>query len=164
MNSNTSDNHIIIRKGIYDDLPVMLQLFTATIDEVCKKDYDLQQLEAWKSGTENRERWVKVITEQYVLVAVTENKIAGFCTLDQGNYIDLLFVHKDFQHRGIATLLYQQIEKEALLKKKKELTADVSKTAKSFFEKSGFKVIQEQAVYVKGVAITNYKMVKNLIY
>ncbi|WP_336703604.1 GNAT family N-acetyltransferase [Chryseobacterium indologenes] len=163
MNSNTSDNHII-RKGIYDDLPVMLQLFTATIDEVCKKDYDLQQLEAWKSGTENRERWVKVITEQYVLVAVTENKIAGFCTLDQGNYIDLLFVHKDFQHRGIATLLYQQIEKEALLKKKKELTADVSKTAKSFFEKSGFKVIQEQTVYVKGVAITNYKMVKNLIY
>ena len=37
MNSNTSDNHIILRKGVYDDLPAMLQLFTATIDEVCKK-------------------------------------------------------------------------------------------------------------------------------
>ncbi|WP_114820386.1 GNAT family N-acetyltransferase [Chryseobacterium sp. KLBC 52] len=163
MNSNTSDNHIILRKGIYDDLPEMLQLFTATIDEVCKKDYDLQQLEAWKSGAENRERWVKVIKEQYVLVAVKENKIAGFCTLDQGKYIDLLFVHKDFQHRGIATLLYQQIEKKALLNNEKELTADVSKTARSFFEKTGFQVIQEQTVYVKGVALINYKMAKHLI-
>ncbi|MCP1301680.1 GNAT family N-acetyltransferase [Chryseobacterium sp. S0630] len=164
MNSNTSDNHIILRKGIYDDLPTMLQLFTATIDEVCKRDYDLQQLEAWKSGAENEERWIKVIRDQYVVIAEIKNKIAGFCTLDQGNYIDLLFVHKDFQHRGIATLLYQQIEKEALLNKKKELTADVSKTARSFFEKSGFKVVQEQTVNVKGVSMTNYKMVKNLIY
>ncbi|BFO64606.1 GNAT family N-acetyltransferase [Chryseobacterium sp. KCF3-3] len=164
MNSNTSDNHIILRKGIYDDLPTMLELFTATIDEVCKRDYDLQQLEAWKSGAENEERWIKVIRDQYVVIAEIKNKIAGFCTLDQGNYIDLLFVHKDFQHRGIATLLYQQIEKEALLNKKKELTADVSKTARSFFEKSGFKVVQEQTVNVKGVSMTNYKMVKNLIY
>ncbi len=163
MNSNTSDNHIIIRKGVDDDLPEMLQLFTATIDEVCKKDYNLQQLEAWKSGAENEERWRQVIRNQYVVVAVTEDKITGFCTLDKGNYIDLLFVHKDFQHKGIATLLYHQIEKEALLNNEKELTADVSKTARLFFEKSGFQVVQEQTVHVKGVALINYKMVKHLI-
>ncbi len=163
MNSNTSDNHIILRKGVYDDLPAMLQLFTATIDEVCKKDYDLQQLEAWKSGAENEERWMKVIKDQYVVVAVTETKIAGFCTLDQGNYIDLLFVHKDCQHRGIATLLYRHIEKEALLNNEKKITADVSKTARPFFKKRGFHVVQEQTVHVKGIAMTNYKMVKNLI-
>ena len=163
MNSNTSDNHIIIRKGVDDDLPEMLQLFTATIDEVCKKDYNLQQLEAWKSGAENEERWRQVIRNQYVVVAVTEDKITGFCTLDKGNYIDLLFVHKNFQHKGIATLLYHQIEKEALLNNEKELTADVSKTARLFFEKSGFQVVQEQTVHVKGVALINYKMVKHLI-
>ena len=163
MNSNTSDNHIIIRKGVDDDLPEMLQLFTATIDEVCKKDYNLQQLEAWKSGAENEERWRQVIRNQYVVVAVTEDKITGFCTLDKGNYIDLLFVHKNFQHKEIATLLYHQIEKEALLNNEKELTADVSKTARLFFEKSGFQVVQEQTVHVKGVALINYKMVKHLI-
>ncbi|RLJ33722.1 putative acetyltransferase [Chryseobacterium sp. 7] len=163
MNNITSDNHIIIRKGISDDLPEMLQLFTATIDEVCKKDYDLQQLQAWKSGAENEGRWIKVIRDQYVLTAVIENKIVGFCTLDQGNYIDLLFVHKDYQHRGIATMLYQKIEQEALLHHEKELTADVSKTAKIFFEKKGFQVVQEQTVNVKGTSMVNYKMVKHLI-
>lgn len=85
---------MIIRKGINDDLPEMLQLFTATIDEICKKDYNLQQLEAWKSGAKNKERWMKVMRDQYVLIALTENKIVGFCTLDQGNYIDLLLYTK----------------------------------------------------------------------
>ncbi|PTT34772.1 GNAT family N-acetyltransferase [Chryseobacterium sp. HMWF028] len=164
MKNITSNNHsITIRKGASDDLPEMLQLFTATIDEVCKKDYDLQQLEAWKSGTENKKRWMNVIRDQYVLIAVIENKIVGFCTLDQGNYIDLLFVHKDHQHKGIAFLLYHQIEKEALQCNEKEITADVSKTARSFFEKAGFQVIQEQTVNVKRTSMINYKMMKHLI-
>lgn len=165
MNNTTSNNHsITIRKGTTNDLPDMLQLFTAAIDEVCKKDYDLQQLEAWKSGAENEERWMSVIRDQYVLLAVIENKIAGFCSLDQGNYIDLLFVHKDHQHQGIAFLLYHQIEKEALQNHQKEITADVSKTARPFFEKAGFQITQEQTVSVQGIAMTNYKMVKHLTF
>lgn len=163
MNSNISNKHnIIIRKGNEADLPEMLQLFTATIDAVCRKDYTPQQLEAWKSGAENEERWRKVIRDQYVVIALNENKIAGFCTLDQGNYIDLLFVHKDEQQKGIASILYQEVENEALRQREKQLTAEVSKTARPFFKKIGFQVIQEQEVNVKGVTLTNYKMIKSL--
>ncbi|WP_313000115.1 GNAT family N-acetyltransferase [Chryseobacterium gleum] len=163
MNSNISNKHnIIIRKGKEADLPEMLQLFAATIDAVCRKDYTPQQLEAWKSGAENEERWRKVIRDQYVVIALNENKIAGFCTLDQGDYIDLLFVHKDEQQKGIASILYQEIENEALRQHEKQLTAEVSKTARPFFEKIGFQVVQEQEVNVKGVTLTNYKMIKSL--
>ncbi|EFK32989.1 putative acyltransferase [Chryseobacterium gleum] len=163
MNSNISNKHnIIIRKGNEADLPEMLQLFAATIDAVCRKDYTPQQLEAWKSGAENEERWRKVIRDQYVVIALNENKIAGFCTLDQGNYIDLLFVHKDEQQKGIASILYQEVENEALRQHKKQLTAEVSKTARPFFKTIGFQVVQEQEVYVKGVTLTNYKMIKSL--
>ncbi|WP_278351916.1 GNAT family N-acetyltransferase [Chryseobacterium gleum] len=163
MNSNISNKHnIIIRKGKEADLPEMLQLFAATIDAVCRKDYTPQQLEAWKSGAENEERWRKVIRDQYVVIALNENKIAGFCTLDQGNYIDLLFVHKDEQQKGIASILYQEVENEALRQREKQLTAEVSKTASPFFKKIGFQVVQEQEVNVKGVTLTNYKMIKSL--
>lgn len=165
MKNNIFNSHnMTVRKGMNDDLPEMLQLFTATIDEICKKDYDLQQLQAWKSGGENKERWMKVMRDQHVLIALTENKIVGFCTLDQGNYIDLLFVHKDYQNKGIASMLYNLIEKEALQHHERELTADVSKTARSFFEKNGFQVVLEQTVYVKGIAMMNYKMAKTLIF
>lgn len=163
MNSNTSYNpKIILREGSQCDLPEMLQLFKDTITAVCKKDYNTDQLEAWRSGAENRERWEMVIREQYIVIAKAENKIVGFCTLDQGNYIDLLFVHKDYQHQGIAFQLYRLIEKEAFRQNQKFLTADVSKTAKPFFEKMNFKLIQEQTVNVKGVDLINYKMEKSL--
>ncbi|KAA2224437.1 GNAT family N-acetyltransferase [Chryseobacterium sediminis] len=162
MNNIMSNNHLItIRKGISGDLTEMLQLFANTIDEVCKKDYNYQQIEAWKSGAENEERWMNVINSQYVLIAEHRNQIVGFCTLDKGNYIDLFFVHKDYQQKGIATLLYHEIEKKALKHHEKQITADVSKTARTFFEKMGFYMIEEQTVYVKGIALTNYKMVKN---
>jgi putative acetyltransferase len=163
MNSNISDNqNLIIRKGEINDLPEIRHLFTETINEICKKDYDPQQLEAWKSGAENEQRWMNVISNQFVLIAVSDGRIAGFCTLDQGNYIDLLFVHKEYQHKGIASLLYSLIEQEALQHHEKEITADVSKTARPFFEKIGFQVVKEQTVYVKEIAMTNYKMIKHL--
>ncbi len=105
---------------------------------------------------------MNVIKGQYVLIAETENQIVGFSTLDQGNYIDLLFVHQEYQHQGIASLLYAKMEEEALRHGQKQLTADVSKTARPFFEKAGFQMLKEQTVNVKGVDLTNYKMVKNL--
>ena len=164
MNNNISDNHpTSIRQGNPEDLPTILTLFKDTITFVCKKDYNTDQLEAWKSGADNLERWKKVMKEQLVLVAEMDHKIVGFCTLDQEHYIDLLFVHKDHQHLGIASLLYNLIEKEALKQNNLSLTADVSKTAKPFFERMGFHVLSEQTVNVKGVDLINYKMQKDLL-
>lgn len=163
MNNSIFNNLVIIRKGNLQDLPEMLLLFQDTITTVCKEDYDTLQLEAWKSGTENKERWLNVMKEQYILVAESENKMVGFCTLDKGNYIDLLFVHKDYQHQGIASMLYKLIEKEALQQHQKFMSAEVSKTAKPFFESMNFKIIQEQTVNVKGVDLINYKMKKELL-
>ncbi|AZA77737.1 GNAT family N-acetyltransferase [Chryseobacterium sp. G0186] len=164
MNSSTSNNQdMLIRKGNKEDLPEILMLFQNTITSICKDDYNDEQLEAWKSGADNKERWMNVMQDQFVLVAVYDHHIVGFCTLDQGDYIDLLFVHRDYQHQGIASQLYGFIEREALRQNKKRLAADVSKTAKLFFERAGFHLITEQTVNVKGVDLTNYKMEKKLI-
>ncbi|WP_336958241.1 GNAT family N-acetyltransferase [Chryseobacterium contaminans] len=162
MNNNTFNNPISIRKGNLQDLSEMLILFQDTITMVCKGDYNPNQIEAWKSGADNKERRLDVMKEQYILIAESENKMVGFCTLAQGNYIDLLFVHKDYQHQGIASQLYNMTEKEAVQQQQKFLTADVSITAKPFFESMDFKVIQEQIANVKGIDLINYKMEKRL--
>lgn len=154
---------MIIRKGNRDDLAEMRRLFKDTISSICTNDYNHDQINAWKSGAENEERWLGVIDHQLVIVTKVNGQMAGFCTLDQGNYIDLLFVHKDFQNRGIARKMYTFIEQEATLRKEKILTADVSKTARPFFEKMGFRMMKEQTVHVKGIDLTNYKMEKELI-
>ncbi|MEE6128000.1 GNAT family N-acetyltransferase [Chryseobacterium arthrosphaerae] len=154
---------ISIRKGSLNDLPAMQQLFADTIQVICKNDYNDLQRNAWSAGADNEERWMNVIKGQYVLIAEAENQLVGFSTLDQGTYIDLLFVHKDHQHQGIASLLYAKMEEEALRHGQKQLTADVSKTARPFFEKSGFRILKEQTVNVRGIDLINYKMIKNLM-
>lgn len=155
----------IIRKGELRDLAELQKLFLETITEICKADYNEDQIDAWISDTknnENKQRWINILTKQFVLVAQIKNDIIGFITLENGNYIDLLYVHKNHQRKGIANSLYANIENEARQMNQLFLTSDVSKTARPLFEKVGFELIKEQIVVRKNVELTNYKMKKQL--
>jgi putative acetyltransferase len=145
-----------------DEFEEIQQLFVETVTEICSKDYTSEQIEVWVSSIKNTQRWLDIFTQQYVLVAEIGDKIVGIGTLENGNYLDLLYVHKDFQRKGIAHLLYAELENEARKQNKTSLTADVSKTAKPFFESKGFTTIKEQNNLIQGVEIVNYMMVKNL--
>lgn len=153
-------SEITIRPGKIGDLTEMQKLYVDTITTVCKDDYSPEQLKAWTSSIENRQRWTDILTSQYILIAELDNKIVGYITLHNNNYIDLLFVHKDYQRQGIADKLYVEMEKEAIKQKGTFLSADVSKTARPFFEKKRFVIIQEQTNIRQGVEIINYKMSK----
>lgn len=153
---------MILRNGKLEDLVELQKLFVNTVKTVCRNDYNDEQIKVWTSGIENADRWQKIFQTQYVLVAEQENKIIGFTTLDCGNYIDLFYVHKDFQRQGIARELYTEIEIEATRKKQTELTSDVSKTARPFFERMGFDVIKEQRIVKQCVEFTIFKMTKKL--
>lgn len=151
-----------VRQGQLDDLPELQKLFVDTVTTICNADYDQQQIEVWTSGIDNKQRWVEIVTKQFVLVAQQYNRIIGFATLDNGNYIDLLYVHKDHQRQGIASKLFADIETEARRLKQMILSSDVSKTARPFFESNGFKILTEQIVNKKGIDFKNYKMAKTL--
>lgn len=154
--------HFIVRKGQENDLTELQKLFVDTITTICTADYDEQQIEVWVSGVDNRQRWDDIITKQFVLIAQHTDKIVGFATLDNGNCIDLLYVHKDHQQQGIAQRLLGEITNEAKRLKQKALISDVSKTARPFFEKNGFNVLKEQIVKIKSINLVNYKMTKTL--
>ncbi len=154
---------ITIRKGLQSDLTELQQLFVDTVSTVCCSDYNPQQIKVWTSGIENKNRWIEMISTQFVLVAQLEKKILGFATLNNKNYIDLLYVHKDYQQKGLARRLYSDIEKEAIRRGQTELTSDVSKTARSFFEKVGFEVQNPQIVIRQNVKFTNFRMTKKLV-
>jgi putative acetyltransferase len=153
---------MIIRKGQLEDLAELQFLFVETIKSVCKTDYNSEQIEVWTYSIKNKERWNEIMTNQLVLVAQIENKIVGFTSLAYENYIDLLYVHKDYQRQGIAHKLYTNIEDIAKRQGQTTLKSDVSKTAKPFFERVGFEVINEQIIVRQEVELTNFKMTKTL--
>jgi putative acetyltransferase len=151
-----------LSRGDISGLKEVQQLFVDTITSVCSADYNWQQIEVWASSVENEERWIDILTNQFVLFAKHEDKIVGFATLSGQKHIDLFYIHKDYQRQKIASGLYASIEKEAARLGERELTAEVSITARPFFESRGFAVLKQQTVTRKGVAFTNYKMSKIL--
>ena len=152
-----------IRKGVLSELSEIQNLFSETITFVCQNDYDQRQIEVWKSSIENLERCQSLIQNQYFIVAELKDKIVGFTSLDKVNYIDVLFVHKDFQRMGIAQKLFVELENEVKRLNSFVLTSDVSKTARAFFESNGFTVLAEQVQVRENVEIVNYKMQKELV-
>lgn len=153
---------MIFRTATNSDLPEMQKLYIETIKEVCKNDYNKEQLKVWSSGVENTERWLDVIHSQFVLLAIIENKIAGFGTLKNANYIDLFYIHKNFQRQGIADKILKELETKARNNHSKTITSDVSITAKPFFEKKDFIVKAEQRNILLNIELINYKMEKKL--
>lgn len=157
-------NHskISIRRSKPGDLAEVQELFVDTISAICKDDYSPEQIKVWTSSIENTRRWTEKLTSQYFLIAERNNQMVGFASLENNDYLDFLYVHKDHQRQGIADRLYAEIEKEAIKREATTLNSDVSKTARPFFEKKGFKILEMQTNTMKGIEIMNYKMTKRL--
>lgn len=153
---------ITIRTSKFDDLNEMQKLFADTVETVCKNEYTPDQIRVWKSSIENTTRWTNKLSTQHVLIAMLNNLIVGYISLEGDNYVDLLYIHKDYQRQGIADRLYQEIELEAKKRGVTELISDVSITALPFFEKKGFTILKENIITIKGVELINYKMSKSL--
>jgi len=152
---------MIIRKAYEKDITQIKELFQQTILSVNTKDYTLEQAECWSSRGSDVDIWKERIIEQYFIINEENNLITGFAALKPDGYLNSMFVHKDYQGRGIASLLLKDVECYANRNDIVGITADVSITAKPFFEKKGYVVLNKQTVDI-GIKMVNYKMKKNL--
>lgn len=73
-----------------------------------------------------------------------------------------MLVHKDFQGKGIATILLNEIERYATTRGIMRITSEVSLTARPFFEKRGYIVEVEQKRKANQLYLTNFWMEKKL--
>lgn len=153
---------IAIKQATQSDLDTIIQLFSDTIGVVNAKDYSAEQIRVWKGGASKKEKWLKKISEQYFLIAEIDNMLAGFGSITHDGYLDFMYVSKDHQGRGVASEIYNSLEKFVVKKRIDKIVSDVSITAKPFFEKQGFELLQEQQVAIDGVKLRNYKMQKPL--
>ncbi|MDL2256827.1 GNAT family N-acetyltransferase [Bacteroidales bacterium OttesenSCG-928-I14] len=152
-----------IRQASLSDIPKLKELYQNTILTVNRRDYTVEEVEDWASCVDDTKHLVEHFDEQHYVVAEIENgMIVGFASVNDTGYIHTLFVHKDYQHQGIATSLYKHIEDYAKGKGAKVLTSEVSITAKPFFEKQGFQVDEEQKRKANQLYLTNFKMSKRL--
>jgi len=156
------DLKITIEDVAQDDIKAIQKLFSETIHTSCKKDYSKEQIEAWASSKNDDPKWLDKVLNQYFLIARNDIELLGFGSLENNDHLDLLYVHKDYQGKGIAGKLLQVLEKKAEINRAEKISTYASKTARAFFEKNGYKVIKEQKVTINETDLVNYKMVKKL--
>ena len=152
---------MLLRAYRPEDCPALAQLFYDTVHAVNARDYAPAQLDAWATGTVDLCAWNASFLAHRTLVAQLEGQIVGFGDIDvSSGYLDRLYVHKDFQSRGIATALCDALEVALSVPL---VYTDAAITAKPFFLGRGYRLVREQRVERHGVALTNFRMEKLLL-
>lgn len=145
------------------DIHDMQSLFHSTVLNVNIKDYTKEEVEDWASCGDDMEHWKEILFNNQFIGAFNEQGcLIGYSSMNKNGYMHSMFVHKDWQGKGVATLLLSEVEKIARQYKVKEITSEVSKTARPFFEHKGYVVECEQKQQANRLKLTNYKMKKVL--
>ena len=150
-----------IRRLAAQDIPEMRKLFRATVLTVNSKDYTKEEVEDWASCGDSVEHWKELLAKNNYIGALDgQGGIVGFSSMNAEGYLHSMFVHKDWQGKGVATLLLSEVEKIALRYGVHKISVEVSVTARPFFEKHGYKVVKEQKAKANRLYLTNYVMEK----
>lgn len=146
---------MFIREYQSSDCEELTKLFYNTVHTVNAKDYTEEQLDAWATGQVDLNQWDQSLREHYSIVAVENEMLVSFGDIDESGYLDHLFVHADYQGKGIGTMICNRLEQAV----SGNIITHASITARPFFEKRGYRVVKEQQVERQGVFLTNFEMV-----
>ena len=138
----------------------ILKLFYDTVHEVNIADYTKEQADAWAPLFPDKKKWQKSIQAHYALTAWEGEILTGFGDIDSLGYLDRLYVHKDFQGRGIASALLMELEDYGRKQGAERFFTYSSITARPFFKKQGYILLWENVVERKGILLKNYRMEK----
>ena len=153
---------ITLRRYGPDDLEAVIDIFYQAVRRVAARDYTPEQIATWAPDEIDRPGWAEVRAAKPTWIAELEGRAVGFSDLEPDGHIDMMFVHADFQRRGVARALLTEVERQAHAAGLRRLYTEASITARPFFERHGFRVVAEQQVAPDGVPMINYRMEKTL--
>lgn len=154
---------IEIRQYLPSDAQDLANIYYNTIHKINIEHYNEEQVDVWAPKTSlDGEKWKQKFERTKPLVAIAGSVIVGFAEFEPDGHIDCFYCHHEWVGRGVGSAIMKAINEKAALLGITRIFAEVSITAKPFFEKCGFGVIAEQAVIMNGISLTNYKMEKSL--
>lgn len=153
---------MLIRAYRDSDIPAIARLYYWTVRTINARDYSPEQIAAWAPAIFEDSFWKNRFRRYRVFVAEDAGAVVGFAEFESTGHIDCFYVHHQRQSAGIGSALLRRIETEARELGLGRLFADVSVTARPFFEKKGFTVARRQEKFYGGCRFQQYLMEKYL--
>jgi ribosomal protein S18 acetylase RimI-like enzyme len=131
---------IVIRQATAADAEAVHKIVLLALRETNARDYPPSVIERLVLAlpdkvASNLETWC-------AFVAIVDGRVVGTGSLN-GQTLTSVYVHPDFQGRGVATRLMDAVENAANAQSQRTLNVQSSVTAKAFYAKRGFKVVRE---------------------
>ena len=153
---------IVIRRYHPGEEPAIWEVYFRSTHETNARDYHSELLDRWAPPDRDMDEWRERLAATNPFVAIVEERIAGMAEVDAAGMIDYFYVHPEFLRRGVGTRLMEEIEAQARRENLPALEAEVSLTAKMFFEALGFQVTEARENVILGHPAPNFSMRKKL--
>jgi putative acetyltransferase len=145
-----------------EDVPLLAEIFRASVEELAAEDYSDTQIEAWLEAAEDEDAFGKRLTGQLTLLATVDGAPVAFASLKGADVVDMLYVHPAAAGQGAATTLVDALEKLAAARGAKKLTVEASDTAHDFFKRRGYTAKSRNTVLRGDEWLANTSMEKSL--
>lgn len=152
-----------LRPYLPADLPLLVDVFEASVEELTGEDYTPAQQEAWLSVLDDADAFAARLAAGLTLVATMEGSPVGFVSLKGRDELDLLYVHPAVAGQGAGAMLCDAIERLAAARGALKITVDASDTAEEFFARRGYRPVRRNTVPRGGEWLANTTMEKALV-
>ncbi|WP_299257831.1 GNAT family N-acetyltransferase [uncultured Aquimarina sp.] len=150
-----------ISKATDSDLPLMQRLFYQTVTIYGSKIFTKEEVKIYSRLALDKKHWIQKFTEDFVYNAKLNGEVVGSFSLSKDGVIEYIFVHQNYQGRGIAKELYKTLERVTKEARIGILTTRINMSTKDFFKKNGFEIIKSIEKVAGGEDIVTYNGVKN---
>ncbi len=151
---------LALRPMLPEDVPLLAEIFRASIEELTAEDYSEAQQEAWAGAADDEEGFGARLADELTLVATLSGSPVGFAALADNKRIDMLYVHPIAAGQGAGAMLCDALERLAAARGSSDITVDASDTTRGFFEKRGYVARTRNTVSLGDEWLANTTMVK----
>lgn len=149
-----------IRRVRGTDAAAVAQLYYDTVRRVNARDYSPRQIAAWAPRVYDEAYWRRRFRACKIFIAERAETVVGFAELEDSGHIDCFYVHHEHQGEGVGTRLMQAIFASVRRRRTRRLFAEVSITARPFFERMGFRVRRRMNKVYRNRSFRQYYMEK----
>lgn len=148
----------LVKEGDYAEIA---RLRRQTIRNVNSNDYSEDIIHDWTTQTNTR-KFRENSDKHKRWIAIEKDQIIGFCDHNFECELSRMYVHKDHLRKGVGSRLLKVAEGSLKKQGCKEVSIESTITAKAFYEKNGYKMIEKAVHKTKNAKSTVYKMTKKL--